>query len=79
MGEYPSQSSSIVWLLRFKEAKDLYIARRCNGIISFIICRPSSGVDVLTGVTIDVASLFSLPIAAFFEGFLRVSPHTSIP
>ena len=59
----------------FSEASDSYI-----GIILCITCSPSNGVDVLTGVIIDAASLLSLLTAAFFDGFLKVCPHsTSIP
>ena len=42
-------------------------------------CSPSRGVDVLTGVTMDAASLFSLLTAAFLVGYLSTWPHTSIP
>ena len=42
-------------------------------------CRPSSGVDVLAGVTIEAANLFSLLTAAFLVGYLSTCPHTSIP
>ena len=79
MGEYPSQSNSMAWLLRFSEASDSYIASKCIGIILCITCSPSKGVDVLTGVIIDAASLLSLLTAAFFDGFLNVCPHTNIP
>ena len=40
------------------------------GIMLWITCRPSSGVDVLAGVTMDAASLFSLLTADFLVGYL---------
>ena len=42
-------------------------------------CSPSSGVEVLTGVTIEAVNLFSLLTAAFLVGYLSIWPHTSIP
>ena len=49
------------------------------GIILCITCSPSSGVDVLTGVIMEVASLLSLLTASFFVGCLRIWPQASIP
>ena len=55
------------------------MANMCIGIMLCITWSPSRGVEILTGVIIDAAILFSLLATAFFVGCLSICPQTSIP
>ena len=73
----PIQSSCIQSEFLCIEFKASCWQNKCRGIRSYNTSRVFSGVDLLTGVIMAAASLFSLPINSFLPSALNVCAHTT--